>query len=57
MRYYKINFSDYSYTIGIFKSKKDALSSGRLYCRQWQLEEKVTDVEEITSEQYEALKR
>lgn len=57
MKHYKVNFSDDSFTIGIFSNKKEALAAGRLYCRQWQLEEKCTGAEEITPEEYESMKR
>ena len=52
MKYYKVIFSDYSETVGKQTNKQKMLADARLYCRQWQLTETVTEVIEISEVDY-----
>ena len=52
MKYFLITFSDYSETIGKQKTKAAMMKDARAYCRAWNLSETVTDVTEISEEEY-----
>jgi hypothetical protein len=52
MRYYQINFTDGTDTIGKQVNKAAMRKDANLYCRQWQLEERVESIIEITEEEY-----
>ena len=57
MKYYKIFFSDYSETIGKAANKREMQKNANLYVKQWNLTEKITDIQEISETEYNALKR
>lgn len=52
MKYYQINFTDGTQTIGKEANKAAMRKAASLYCRQWQLEERVEDIIEITEAEY-----
>ena len=57
MKYYLISFSDYSDTIGKAANKTEMRKSANLYCRQWQLDCKVSEIVEISEAEYNSRKR
>lgn len=52
MKYFKVIFSDYSETVGEYKTRADAERGARHYCEVWNLSETVREVSEITLEEY-----
>lgn len=52
MRYYQINFTDGTSTIGKEQNKAAMRKAANLYCRQWQLTERVETIEEISEAEY-----
>lgn len=57
MKFYLITFTDYSETIGKAANKAEMRKSANLYCRQWQLEERVESITEISEAEYNSRKR
>ncbi len=52
MKYYRIIFSDCSETVGKSKNIKDMRRDANRYCRMWNLTETISDIEEISEEEY-----
>lgn len=52
MKYYKIIFTDGSETIGKQKNKTEMRKDANLYCRQWQLSERIQSINEISEAEY-----
>ena len=52
MRFYQINFTDGTDTIGKQTNKAAMRKDANLYCRQWQLDARVESIIEITEAEY-----
>lgn len=52
MRYYQINFTDGTDTIGKQENKAAMRRDANLYCRQWQLDARVESINEISEAEY-----
>jgi hypothetical protein len=57
MKYFKVIFSDYSETIGTYKTKTEAEKGARHYCKIWNLDIVPREVIEISESEYNSLKR
>ena len=52
MRYYLIKFTDCTETIGKQTNKAAMRKDANLYCRQWQLDARVEEIQEISENEY-----
>lgn len=52
MKYYQINFTDGTGTIGKQANKAAMRKDANLYCRQWQLDCRVESIIEISETEY-----